>query len=90
MNPEEERTNLIVMIYYANHKVLYFQINHSKLFLTSIGLAFIWPAKKLNKEPLTSNIEPVASILENADNLFDNGHYEECYNVLSNYPVRYK
>ncbi|XP_028156256.1 regulator of microtubule dynamics protein 1-like [Ostrinia furnacalis] len=60
------------------------KINPEMFMLSGLaGLAFMWPTKKLNKESLKTNAETVTSVLEHADNLFENGHYEECYNLLS-------
>lgn len=46
------------------------------------GLAFIWPAKK-NTLKVDNKVEEAHSILEKADTLFENGHYEECYKILA-------
>lgn len=44
-----------------------------------IGLAFIWPLKK---SPTIAGSEEKNTSLKTADNLFDDGHYEECYKLL--------
>ncbi|CAG9796668.1 unnamed protein product [Diatraea saccharalis] len=64
-----------------------FKSHHTKIITISTGLAFVWPVKKQNKEQ-SSNID-VTPVLVTADNLFENGHYEECYNLLSSCKVSY-
>ncbi|KAM3967665.1 regulator of microtubule dynamics protein 1 [Aphomia sociella] len=55
----------------------------TRMFLLSSGLAFIWPAKKINGTS-GNKVEP-PPVLENADKLFENGHFEECYDLLAHY-----
>ncbi|XP_072944341.1 regulator of microtubule dynamics protein 1-like isoform X2 [Epargyreus clarus] len=68
-------------------KIYYTQVNkqqvavyRSTFVLCQIytGLAFIWPSK-INTE---NKITLKTTILDNADKIFENGRYEECYNLL--------
>ncbi|XP_049877302.1 regulator of microtubule dynamics protein 1-like [Pectinophora gossypiella] len=47
-----------------------------------MGLAFIWPMKKKSETKVEDKVEKAPSIVETADELFENGHYEECYRIL--------
>lgn len=44
------------------------------------GLAFLWPLKK--STPTVAVAEEKNTSIQTADNLFDDGHYEECYKLL--------
>lgn len=83
----------ILYVHVQKSYILYlcFQCNqiHKKLFMVSTGLAFIWPAKKINKESTKSSVDTVTSVMEHADSLFENGHYEECYNILKSCKVSF-
>ncbi|XP_060807138.1 regulator of microtubule dynamics protein 1-like isoform X2 [Amyelois transitella] len=46
------------------------------------ALAFLWPAKKLSEQSVEKKANQIQSIVETSDNLFDNGHFEECYQIL--------
>lgn len=54
------------------------QINLSIYFGT--GLAFLWPLKKGNQ--YVAGSEEKNTSIQECDNLFDDGHYEECYKLL--------
>lgn len=54
------------------------------LIFISTGLAFLWPIKK-SKEPIDQEKLKKLSVIDDSDELFENGHYEECYNLLKNY-----
>ncbi|XP_053612781.1 regulator of microtubule dynamics protein 1-like isoform X1 [Plodia interpunctella] len=58
-----------------------FQLIHRKNILLS-GLAFLWPTKTLSGQIAEKKDNLVPSIIETADKLFDNGHFEECYQIL--------
>lgn len=44
------------------------------------GLAFLWPVKK--NSPTIAGTEENDTSIQTADNLFEDGHYEECYKLL--------
>ncbi|KAG6455204.1 hypothetical protein O3G_MSEX009094 [Manduca sexta] len=50
-------------------------------FFMSSALGFLWPIKTISKQ-----VGPVAkqstSVLEKADEMFENGHYKDCYELL--------
>ncbi|XP_059046625.1 regulator of microtubule dynamics protein 1-like isoform X2 [Achroia grisella] len=55
----------------------------TQIFVLS-GLGILWPAKKISGKTSGNKIEPPAE-LEKADILFENGHLEECYDLLAYY-----
>lgn len=44
------------------------------------GLAFLWPLKK--STPAVAGSEEKNTSVQAADNLFEDGHYDECYKLL--------
>ena len=51
-------------------------------------LAFaLWPVKKKDADN-NINMNPLPPLVD-ADKLYENGYYEECYNLLSEHQVRY-
>lgn len=54
--------------------------------MLSSGLAFLWPAKKISQD--TETKEFLKSLFEHADKLFETGHFEECYQLLEQCPVK--
>lgn len=54
----------------------------------STALAFLWPVKKVSKDSVDKKpAQKQSSILELADNLFENSHYNECLDLLSDVEV---
>ncbi|CAH0592392.1 unnamed protein product [Chrysodeixis includens] len=69
-----------------NSNIKYIQSNHfpTNIVMLSTALAFtLWPVKKKvePEKPSTELKNPV--IVDDADKLFENGYYEECYNLLT-------
>lgn len=52
----------------------------------SATLAFIWPVKTKKVTEKTTTGQPIV-VLDVADNLFESGHYEQCYDLLKEYEV---
>ncbi|KAI5640510.1 regulator of microtubule dynamics protein 1 [Phthorimaea operculella] len=62
------------------------QVNTLPLLKLNLNLglawAFIWTASKEKKSQIESKNDLWKKVIEKADDLFENGHYEECYEVL--------
>ncbi|XP_075971714.1 regulator of microtubule dynamics protein 1-like [Anticarsia gemmatalis] len=62
-----------------------FKTVRSNVFVLSTALAFLWPVKKSKEVPEKIATRSPISVLNTADNLFENGHYEQCYALLKGY-----
>ncbi|KAL4702946.1 hypothetical protein ACJJTC_008724 [Scirpophaga incertulas] len=63
-------------------KRINFRDYNTKMLSVNIGVAFLWPVKTTNRETVKSKMD-ITHVLDSADKLFDSGHYEECYNLLT-------
>lgn len=50
-----------------------------------VGIAFLWPIKKNSPQKVETRTKKSPSFLEKADDLFENGHYNECFLFLTTY-----
>lgn len=68
---------------------LQFQSYQRNFFVFSTVLAFLWPMKKKKEvaEQISNSTGTPLLILDTADNLFESGHYEQCYELLKEYEV---
>ncbi|PZC80183.1 regulator of microtubule dynamics protein 1 isoform X1 [Helicoverpa armigera] len=65
-------------------RVLVQSVFPKEVLVLSTTLAFIlWPVNKTKELAESISSKEILCVIEDADKLFDNGHYEECYNLLS-------
>lgn len=49
--------------------------------------AFIWPMKRTKQLTNDKAMDEAQAVIQNADNLFENGHYEDSFEILSEFNV---